>query len=253
ILTRLAEPRDEGDFQCPHHRQRQASAGRRPRHRTETIDDEVTSDNWIDELCLKDNLLADQRKIIVEIQIKLDEKQKEMEELRQSLDTQHSVVDWLEAEKQQRLLEADEKLEKSVKAVQTLHDETEHVWRELDETRRQVEQLSRENVALEVCLTLARLDELAAFLAALLRRPHLLASFSATNRSWVEQLPRRLRLGRLRRPRRLAPRPNPQVPRNTSFTSFWMITCSVLLCSCECRLRGQRPPGVDRWPRLHFG
>ncbi|CAB3366574.1 Hypothetical predicted protein [Cloeon dipterum] len=120
ILTRLAEPRDEGDFQCPHHRQRQASAGRRPRHRTETIEDEVTSDNWIDELCLKDNLLADQRKIIVEIQIKLDEKQKEMEELRQSLDTQHSVVDWLEAEKQQRLLEADEKLEKSVKAVQTL-------------------------------------------------------------------------------------------------------------------------------------
>ncbi|CAB3388029.1 Hypothetical predicted protein [Cloeon dipterum] len=77
----------------------------------------------IEELCLKDKLLEDQRKIIVEIQIKLDEKQKELEELRQSLDTQDSAVDWLEADKQQlqqRLLEADEKLEKSVKVVQTL-------------------------------------------------------------------------------------------------------------------------------------
>ncbi|CAB3387540.1 Hypothetical predicted protein [Cloeon dipterum] len=48
---------------------------------------------------------------------------KELEELRQSLDTQDSAVDWLEADKrqlQQRLLEADEKLEKSVKVVQTL-------------------------------------------------------------------------------------------------------------------------------------
>ncbi|CAB3366562.1 Hypothetical predicted protein [Cloeon dipterum] len=96
--------------------------------------------------------------------IKLDEKHKELEELRQSLDTQDSAVDWLEAEKQQlqqRLLEADEKLEKSVKVVASgadagvaqpraggarggrrpnrQHDETEHVWRELDETRRQVE------------------------------------------------------------------------------------------------------------------
>ncbi|CAB3387668.1 Hypothetical predicted protein [Cloeon dipterum] len=43
ILTGLAEPRDEGNFQCPRHRQRQASAGRRPRHRTETIEDEATS------------------------------------------------------------------------------------------------------------------------------------------------------------------------------------------------------------------
>ncbi|CAB3366575.1 Hypothetical predicted protein [Cloeon dipterum] len=32
-----------------------------------------------------------------------------------------------------------------------------------------------------------------------------------------------------------------------------MMTCSVLLCSRECRLRGQRPPGDDRWPRPHFG
>ncbi|CAB3387545.1 Hypothetical predicted protein [Cloeon dipterum] len=143
------------------------------------------------ELCQKDKLLEDQRKIVDEIQIKLDEKHKELEELRQSLDTQDSAVDWLEAEKQQlqqRLLEADEKLEKSVKVVQTLHDETEYVLRELDETRRQVEQLSREKVALEVGHTLARLDELAAFLAALLRRPHLLASFSATNRSSLRQL-----------------------------------------------------------------
>ncbi|CAB3366572.1 Hypothetical predicted protein [Cloeon dipterum] len=69
------------------------------------------------ELCQKDKLLEDQRKIIVEIRIKLDEKQKELEELRQSLDTQHLAVDRLEAEKQQlqqRLLEADEKLEKSL-------------------------------------------------------------------------------------------------------------------------------------------
>ncbi|XP_065347476.1 centrosomin isoform X2 [Cloeon dipterum] len=175
----------------------------------------------IEELCQKDKLLEDQRKIIVEIQIKLDEKQKELEELRQSLDTQHSAVDRLEADKQQlqqRLLEADEKLEKSVKVVQTLvsrnqelaaraagadqigamqHDETEHLWRELDERRRQVEQLSREKAALEarrerlppeVGLMLARLDELAAFLAALLRRPHLIASFSAANRSSLLQL-----------------------------------------------------------------
>ncbi|CAB3366567.1 Hypothetical predicted protein [Cloeon dipterum] len=77
----------------------------------------------IEELCQKDKLLEDQRKIIVEIRIKLDEKHKELEELRQSLDSQDSTVDWLEAEKQQlqqRLLEADVKLEKSVKAVQTL-------------------------------------------------------------------------------------------------------------------------------------
>ncbi|CAB3387541.1 Hypothetical predicted protein [Cloeon dipterum] len=133
-----------------------------------------------EELCQMDKLLEDQRKIIFEIQIKLDEKQKELEELRQSLDTQHSAVDRLEAEKQQlqqRLLETDEKLEKSVN-----HDETEHVWRELDERRRQVEQLSREKVALEVGL------KLAAFLAALLRRPHLLASFPAANRSSLLQL-----------------------------------------------------------------
>ncbi|CAB3388044.1 Hypothetical predicted protein [Cloeon dipterum] len=136
--------------------------------------------NNIEKLCLKDKLLEDQRKNIDEIQIKLDEKHKELEELRQSLDTQHSAVDRLEADKrqlQQRLLEADEKLEKSVK-----HDETEHVWRELDERRRQVEQLSREKVALEVGL------KLAAFLAALLRRPHLLASFPAANRSSLLQL-----------------------------------------------------------------
>ncbi|CAB3366564.1 Hypothetical predicted protein [Cloeon dipterum] len=55
----------------------------------------------IEKLCQKDKLLEDQRKIIVEIQIKLDEKQKELEELRQSLDTQDSAVDWLEADKQQ--------------------------------------------------------------------------------------------------------------------------------------------------------
>ena len=34
--------------------------------------------------------------MIVEIQIKLEEKQRELEELRQSLDTQHSAVDRLE-------------------------------------------------------------------------------------------------------------------------------------------------------------
>ncbi|CAB3387543.1 Hypothetical predicted protein [Cloeon dipterum] len=50
-------------------------------------------DSSIEELCQKDKLLEDQRKIIVEIQIKLDEKQMELEELRQSLDTQDSAVD----------------------------------------------------------------------------------------------------------------------------------------------------------------
>ncbi|CAB3388925.1 Hypothetical predicted protein [Cloeon dipterum] len=81
------------------------------------------------------------------------------------------AVDRLEADKQQlqqRLLEVDEKLEKWVKTL--------------------VEQLSRERVALEVGLTLARLNVLAAFLAALLRRPHLLASFSAANHSSLFEL-----------------------------------------------------------------
>ncbi|CAB3388045.1 Hypothetical predicted protein [Cloeon dipterum] len=236
----------------------------------------------IEELCLKDKLLEDQRKIIFEIQIKLDEKQKELEELRQLLDTRSSSP-WTGLRRTSSSCSSgSSRSTRSWKSgadagfaqpraggarggrrPNRQHDETEHVWRELDETRRQVEQLSRVKVALEVGLTLARLDELAVFLVALLSRLHLLASLLATNRSSLLQLldqSRSLYASALAVSAALEDSLIDyihKVPtrRNTpySYTSFWMMRRAVLLCSRECRLRGQRSPGDDRWPRPHFG
>jgi len=77
----------------------------------------------IQELCQKDKLLEDQRKIIVEIQIRLDEKQKELESLRQSLDSQQTTIINIQADNRvlnDKLRESEDKREKSVKVVQTL-------------------------------------------------------------------------------------------------------------------------------------
>ncbi|XP_059473090.1 centrosomin isoform X2 [Neocloeon triangulifer] len=213
----------------------------------------------VQELCFKDKLLEDQRRIIVEIQIRLDEKLKELESLRQSLDSQQTVISQMEADHQmlsKKLVESEEKQKKSMKVVQTLvtknkelhnqittiqekyknlspdqigqmhQEENEHLWTELECQRKQVEKLTKENSELlrekaateaelhaeisdlqlqleraqrktsvipsevggTAIMMMSRLDELAAFLATLLRRPHLLSAFSAANRASLLQL-----------------------------------------------------------------
>lgn len=90
------------------------------------------------ELCQKDCLLEEQRKIIVEIQIRLDEKQKMLETLRQSLEASQATAARLEAEQsslQQQLRESEEKRSKSCKVVQNLMTKTKQLSSELREAK----------------------------------------------------------------------------------------------------------------------
>ncbi|KAF4524779.1 hypothetical protein B566_EDAN014473 [Ephemera danica] len=219
----------------------------------------------IQELNQKDAMLEEQRRIIVEIEIKLEEKQKQLESLRQQLEATRATVARHEAEQaalSERLRESEEKRGKACKIVQSLmtsnhqmsnqlreakersskaewearqnppddlgemtSDETERLWTELEQQRKQVERLSKENSAVlkekaateqalrqeladarlmldragrlscgtgiaggdivdgTAKLMFGRLDELAAFLAALLQRPHLLTGLSPAHRA----------------------------------------------------------------------
>lgn len=90
------------------------------------------------ELCHKDAQLEEQRRIIVEIQIRLDEKQKQLEALRQNLEVSQATSTRLEAEHsslREQLRESEKKRTKASGVVQGLMAKTKLLSDELREAK----------------------------------------------------------------------------------------------------------------------
>jgi hypothetical protein len=103
----------------------------------------------IQELCQKDRLLEDQRRIIVEIQIRLDEKQKELESLRHSLESHQTTIINIESDNRvlnEKLHEAEEKRDKSVKVVQNLVSKNKELQSQMQHVEEKMKSLTADQI-----------------------------------------------------------------------------------------------------------
>jgi hypothetical protein len=94
-------------------------------------------------------LLEDQRRIIVEIQILLDEKTKELESLRHSLETHQTTIINIESDNRilnEKLHEAEEKRDKSVKVVQNLVSKNKELQNQMLHVEEKMKSLSADQI-----------------------------------------------------------------------------------------------------------